>query len=187
MHRVVVSGPVLARLAAMRTDVSTKGLDAGAASGPRLLLADHHREIEIACRALLERTYADDPPQLIAQYRSFESAILDHLAAEEEIILPAFAEAAPVEARAILDDHAVLRRQLFQIGVDVELHIVRAQTLRELIDQLHAHAAREDASMYPWAQVHLPLSAKRRLFVRIGHSLRALARRAKDYLPRAIL
>jgi Hemerythrin HHE cation binding domain len=162
----------------MRVDESSKGLDAGAGNGPRLLLADHHREIEAACRALLACTYADDPFQLIAQYRAFEHAVLDHLAAEEEVILPGYAEAAPAGARAIRADHAALRQQLLAVGVEVELHFVRAETVCRLIDQLNAHAAREDASMYPWAQLHLPLPAKRRLFVRIGRSLRALARRA---------
>jgi hypothetical protein len=83
------------------------------------LLTDHHRGIEVACRTLLDRTYADDPRQLIEQYRAFEGAILDHFVAEEEIILPAYAESAPADARAILDDHVGLRRQLFQVGVDV--------------------------------------------------------------------
>jgi hypothetical protein len=41
--------------------------------------------------------------------------------------------------------------------------------------------------MYPWAQVHLPLSAKRRLFVQVGRSLRLLARRARAHLPTATL
>lgn len=161
----------------MSADAVSKGLDAGAANGPRQLLADHHREIEVACREMLACTYADDPLQLIEQYRVFERAILDHLGAEEEMILPAYAEAAPADARALRDDHAALRQQLFQLGVEVELHLVRAQTLCELIDQLHAHAAREDASMYPWSQLHLPLASKRQLFDRISQSLRLLAQR----------
>ena len=160
----------------MTVDVSSNGLDAKASNGPRLLLADHHRAIEDACRALLACTYGDDSLQLIAQYRTFEHAMLEHLAAEEEDILPAYEAAAPADARAIRDDHAALRQQLFRIGVEVELHLVRAPTVRELIEQLHVHAAHEDATMYPWAQLQLPLSTKRRLFVQVGRSLRALAR-----------
>lgn len=163
----------------MKADEPAERLDASAASRPRLLLADHHHAIEVACHALLSRTYAGDPRALIAQYRAFESAVLDHLAAEEALILPAYAESAPADARAIRNDHAWLRQKLFQVGIEVELHLARAQTVRELIDQLHAHATREDASMYPWAQMHLPLSTKRLLFVRTGRSLRSLARHAK--------
>ena len=171
----------------MMTERHAESLAADVATGPRLLLADHHRELEGACRSLLEHTYADDPLQLILQYRRFERGLLEHMAAEEEIILPDYAAAAPAKARAIMHDHTELRRQLFLVAVEIELHVVRAQTVCTLIDQLRAHAAREYTSMYPWAQVHLPVSARRRLFVRIGRSLRSLARRVEPYLPRAML
>jgi hypothetical protein len=151
------------------------GLDAGAANGPRLLLADHHREIEDACSALLAIAYEDCLRAVVEQYRALERAVLEHLEAEESVILPDYAAHDPEAASAIRDEHAAIRKLLFRIGVEVELHVVRLETLQRLIDTLHAHAAREDVSMYPWAQVHLPLSAKRRLFVRIGRSLRAVA------------
>lgn len=151
------------------------GLEAGAANGPRLLLADHHRRIEEACCALRACAQADEPRALVEQYRVFEQAVLDHLEAEETMILPDYAADHPEDAYAIREGHAEIRTLLFRIGVEVELHIVRLETLQGLIDKLHAHAAREDGSMYPWAQVHLPLSTKRRLFVRIGRSLRKLA------------
>ena len=148
----------------------------GARHSPRLLLAEHHRELERACQALLAHTYGDDPRELALQYRSFERSTLDHLAAEEELILPAYADHAPEDARAIRDEHAAIRQLLFRVGIEVELHIVRADTVKRLVDTLRTHATREDASMYPWAQDHLPLSTRRQLFVRIGRSLRALVR-----------
>jgi len=144
--------------------------------GPRLLLAEHHRALDSACRALLGYTYQDDPRELIQQYRRFERATVDHLAAEEELILPAYADEAPDDAREIYDDHMRIRQLLFRIGVEVELRVVRAETVKRLVATLQAHAAREDAGMYPWAQAHLPLSTRRQLFVRIGRSLRTFAR-----------
>jgi iron-sulfur cluster repair protein YtfE (RIC family) len=143
------------------------------------LLADHHREIDAGCQALLAGTYADDSLELIEQYRTFEHAILEHLAAEEELVLPSYAEAAPEDARRLQNDHAALRERLYEVGVAVELHAVRAQTLSALVDQLRIHAAREEEALYPWAQEHLALPAKRQLFARIGQSLRELARRAE--------
>ena len=157
------------------THRSSAGLDAGPANGPRILLADHHRELETACSALLGCAYEGCPRTLIKQYRKFERAVREHLDAEETIILPAFAAHAPEEARSLGLEHAAIRKLLLQIGVEVELHLLRLETVKHLIETLHAHAAREDAWMYPWAQLHLPLSARRQLFVRIGHSLRVLA------------
>jgi hypothetical protein len=158
----------------MTDHLQAAGLDAGAANGPRLLLADHHREIEQASKALRACTSEGCPRALIEQYRVLEHAVLEHLEAEEVVILPDYTRYDPEAAYAIRDEHAAIRKLLFEVGVEVELHVVRPETLQRLIDTLHAHGAREDVSMYPWAQVHLPLSTKRRLFVRIGRSLRAL-------------
>jgi len=165
----------LLRVTVMAAHPRAAGLEAGATNGPRLLLADHHRQIEEACSALRACAQVNGPRALVEQYRAFEQAVLDHLEAEETVILPDYAADHQEDAYAIREEHAEIRTLLFRIGVEVELHLVRLETLQGLIDMLHAHAAREDASMYPWAQVHLPLSTKRRLFVRIGRSLRKLA------------
>jgi hypothetical protein len=151
------------------------GLENLANNGPRLLFADHHEQIEKSCDALRTAIYADDPLVLAERYRAFEHAMLEHMAAEEEHILPAYAADAPEDAAAIRATHDELRQQLFRIGVDVELHSVRAAALEQLVKTLRAHAALEDVRMYPWAQVHLPARTKRELFKRIGRSLRRLA------------
>ncbi len=160
----------------MDSHIAPRGLDAGAANGPRLLLADHHRGLEAAYNALLAATYADDPRDLVARFGIFEHAILEHIHAEEEEILPAYERYAPVEARRIRDEHERIRHWLTKLGVDVDLHEIRVATMRELIAALRAHAAFEDASMYPWAQLYLPLQTRRKLFVRIGRSLRNLTK-----------
>jgi hemerythrin-like domain-containing protein len=163
----------------MTTHAPAAGLDAGAANGPRLLLAEHHREIENACMALLGRTYADEPRALVAQYRTFERAITEHLEAEEHLILPAYALDAPDDAQALRSDHDTIRLALTRVGIEVELHLVRAHTVEALVDALRAHAAREDAGMYPWAQVHLPGEARQKLVNQIGASLRDLLLRPR--------
>lgn len=149
---------------------------AGAGVQARLqpLLVEHHRTLETACQALLTHTYGDDPRELVFHYRAFERSTIEHLAAEDELLLPAYAEHAAEEARSLRDDHVAIRKLLFRIGIDVELHIVRVDTVKQLIETLQAHAAHEDAALYPWAQEHLPLPLRRQLFVRIGHSLRSL-------------
>ncbi len=158
----------------MTPELSTAGLDAGAANGPRLLLAEHHREIEAACTALLARTYADDPRELVAQYKLFERAIVEHLDAEEQLILPAYSAEDPADAQAILAEHGAIRHALNRIGIEVELHLVRARSVHALVELLREHAGREDQTMYPWAQVHLTVTMKGQLFDRIADSLRAL-------------
>ena len=152
-----------------------RGLDRPASAGPRLLLADHHCALDAAYDALRAAARADDHAALVASYRGFEGAVSEHIAAEEDLILPAYEAACPADAGRVRAQHVDLRNQLFALAVDVELHCVRVGQLDQLIATLREHAAREDRGMYPWAQVHLPLTGRRRLFVRLGRSLRTLA------------
>jgi hypothetical protein len=110
---------------------------------------DQHHAIEAACRALLAR--AEGNQELVAGYRRLERALLDHFDMEEKVMLPAYAEHAPRDAHAIRGEHATLRRLLFRVGLEVELHALRPETLNYLIEMLCAHAAREDAGLYPWS------------------------------------
>lgn len=149
--------------------------EAEGTAGPRLLFANHHRELEAACRTLLASVHDERSLALNKRYRMFEHAVLEHLTAEETLVLPDFAARAPTEARAVQLHHAAIRRLLLQLGVEVEHGAVRLETVANLIEALRAHAAHEDASMYPWSELYLTLPAKRRLSLRIGRSLRVLA------------
>lgn len=139
------------------------------------MFPEHHDEIEALCKALRVSVYADDPQDVITRYRMLEHAVLEHLRAEEDSILPAYGHHAPGDAAAIYATHDELRRRLFRIGVDAELHCARVQVVDDLIAALRAHAAHEDGEMYPWAEVNLPVSTKRQLFARMARSLCALA------------
>lgn len=138
-------------------------------------LSEYHRALEALARELLARTYEDDSYDLVVAYRRFEHEVLEHLASEEDLLLPAYAEVAPTEAAAFRREHAEIRQVLERIGLDVELHVVRAEIIATFIRALQAHAAREDALLYPWAEEHLPEDARRALFHRLDASRRELA------------
>jgi hemerythrin superfamily protein len=125
------------------------------APSAKLFLADHHERIEEACRDLLSETFADDPRALCHRWRAFEAEVLDHMAAEEEVVLPACARFAPAEVEAIRVEHERLRDLLGQVGMEVELHAVRADTVQRLIGCLEEHARREELALYPWAKHNL--------------------------------
>jgi hypothetical protein len=139
--------------------------------GLRLLLPDHHRRLDARGRELLACAYTDETRELVAAWCELESELLDHIAAEEEVILPGYAKHSPGDAQRILDDHARIRELMTPTGVEVELHLARATQLQRLIAALEAHADHEDAFMYPWAQENLPQLAQHLLFVRIGRWL----------------
>lgn len=160
----------------MPNQTSTRGLEDPAAYRPRLLLADHHEELAAACADLRACACTDDARELAAQFRAFERAVIEHMEVEEEHILDAYAEFDAADAEQIRRQHAELRSQLLELALDTELHCVRAAQVERMIGALRAHAAHEDARMYPWAQMHLPLPVHRALFMRIARSLRELAR-----------
>jgi hypothetical protein len=130
---------------------------------PSILLTDQHRDIEAASRDLMSCTRGDDPRDLIAAYRSFESMILAHIEAEEELLLAAYAEHFPETTRQIREEHAALRRGLLRVAIDVELHTVRLEQIEELLGMLRAHAGFEGVTLYRWADGNLSAEASAKL------------------------
>ncbi len=156
----------------------SSGLEAIDRNGPYLLFAEHHRGLRRAGESLMARAQADDCYSLITEYRVFEKQILEHIRAEEELVLPAFATACPAEAAQIRDAHALLRKRLEATALEIELHSIRLQSIRELLEALDSHAKYEDCTMYPWAQVNVPAPSRSALGARLRASLRRLAQLA---------
>ncbi len=135
--------------------------------GIALLLPDHHRRLEAKCQDLLARAHENDLRDVVAGWAAFERELLEHMAAEEEVVIPSYARHAPADARRILDEHARLRAIVSAMGVDVELHEIRVARLTRLLDALETHADHEDAVMYPWAEENLVEVAQHVLVDRI--------------------
>ena len=117
-----------------------------------LLLPDHHHHIEVCLEELRSAARVDDRSALHDAWDALENAVLGHMGAEEEHILPPFAEIYPEEAEAIRAEHDEIRRLLEDLGVSVDLKRLNAGTADELVARLRDHARREDGFVYPWAQ-----------------------------------
>jgi len=139
--------------------------------GLAILLSDHHHRLEATYRALLGCAYAEDTRALTLSWSEVEAELLDHMAAEEAVILPSYELHAPDDAHRIREEHARIRTLLMPIGVEVELHKIRLARLRQFVAAIEAHAASEDARMYPWAAQHVALVSQRMLYARISHGL----------------
>lgn len=135
-------------------------------------LAEHHREIERACLEIMSAGLADDPRDLTLRWRVIERELLAHMATEEDLLLPAYQHADPENAQWLRDDHAALRKRALELAVSIQLHSVRIEQLQEFVDALKAHAAREERTLYPWAQANLDLHVdhRRRVLARTGDS-----------------
>ncbi len=63
----------------------------------------------------------------------------------------------------VLRDHEAIRAALDELGLQVELHTLRKETVDAFLALLRAHAAREDATLYRAADEALDDDARRRL------------------------
>ena len=140
------------------------------------IIAERHHELEAACQDFLGQL-AVDPHALAARWDDFDAVLRDHMAAEEELIFPDLQSTDPQTGEELRTEHARIRELLDALGRDVQHHRIHTGRLRELVSLLHVHAAREDTTLYPWAQRSLARAMQRELLVRIGHGLRRLAQR----------
>lgn len=123
---------------------------------PDRLLADDHRRLDRSFAALVVRAQGGDPIQLRAEWQAFERGLLDHLDLEEQEILPGFARDNARDADMIRQEHAAIREALVEMGIDLDLHLLRADAVQSFCDRLRAHAAREEAALYRWASENVP-------------------------------
>ncbi|MFT3698624.1 MAG: hemerythrin domain-containing protein [Kofleriaceae bacterium] len=103
----------------------------------------------IAAMEANERTNVDE------LWTKLDHGLLTHMEAEERFVLPVFAHVDPSEARELLREHGLLREELLELGIAVDLHCVRCDRSRDFADILMRHAAREEALLYRWAEQHL--------------------------------
>jgi hypothetical protein len=132
------------------------------------VLGAHHREIEAACFEIMSAGFADEPRDLTLRWVRIERELLEHMAAEERLVIPAYQHHDPENAQDLRDEHAVLREHALEIGVAIQLHTIRCEELQRFVDELRAHAVHEEVSLYRWAQTHLDRSRR--------HTLLALVR-----------
>jgi hypothetical protein len=125
-------------------------------TGLGLLLAEHHRDLDLRLAALVRCAQGGDGDQLRREWSAFERELLAHMALEEEEILPAFAHHDPAAARAALEEHTAIRAQVLEMGLNLDLHLLRADRVAALVQKLRAHALHEEQALYAWTGRNLP-------------------------------
>jgi hemerythrin-like domain-containing protein len=136
----------------------------GAATHEIAFLTEHHQRLERRFEELVERLRAGDPIALREEWFVFETDLLDHLAEEELEVLPDFQRLHPEEAEAIRAEHEGIRQALFEMSINLDLHLLRAETVEAFVAKLRDHARREEAVLYPWAASKVDPVGLRRLF-----------------------
>ena len=55
-------------------------------------------------------------------------------------------------ARAIIAEHANIRATVADLGLSLDLHLLRSEAVENFVQQLKAHARRENEMLYAWAR-----------------------------------
>ncbi len=141
-------------------------------------LADHRR-LEHLLDQLTEAFEANDREGIQRIWTDLESSLLVHIEAEEKFLIPALRRRRETEAVTILDEHKRLRARLAELGAGIDLHIVRLETARALVEDLRSHAKYED-QVYQWADTELAESERSSLVSAIAQTARRVARSFKN-------
>jgi hemerythrin-like domain-containing protein len=119
-------------------------------------LREDHVELDRRFDDLCERARVGDWHELDEVWKSFAADLEAHMAFEEEALFPAFGQGG-IECRdlvkQLVGEHAAIRQLLEQIGIDIQLHTIRASTIELFTDLMREHAALENSRFYPWAEL----------------------------------
>ena len=103
-----------------------------------------HQRLECLARGVADSIRDDDRDCMHDDYAAFERQLLDHLDWEDMYLLPRFEDLDPQAADTIRRDHARFRKTLGEIGIEIDLHIVRAERFDEFARDLASHSEFED-------------------------------------------
>lgn len=127
------------------------------------LLAQEHDQLDQLFEQLLNALRADAREDAMRLWAKFDEGLCEHMQFEERVILPALRAAEPREAAALAEEHAQIRAKLAELGVALDLHEIRAETVAGFVEQLRRHARRENALAYQWAEHHLDAEDRKAL------------------------
>ncbi len=124
------------------------------------LHGDHERfdaRFETLCTICRHGDWAD----VDRQWGSFEKDLRAHMAFEERELFDDFAATGdgPADVVATLKaQHTELRKLLGQLGIETQLHAIRADSIDAFVQALRLHASVESAHLYPWLEAKLDAS-----------------------------
>jgi hypothetical protein len=117
--------------------------------GAKSLRADHD-DLERLAEVVIAGLAAGDRAEAAAAIGLLQSSVVTHLDGEERELIGVYARHSPDGAAAIREDHAAIRKALADLDVTTDLHLLRVDAIRDLLQKLRAQAAREDRGMYRW-------------------------------------
>jgi hemerythrin-like domain-containing protein len=120
--------------------------------------AQDHEALDRSFEAMVTKAQSGEVRDLRSDWSAFEEQLLRHLELEEREVLPAFAREHADVAASLRREHEQIRASLTELGIRLDLHLLRAAAIAGFVAQLREHARREEALFYPWVARHLSAS-----------------------------
>jgi len=102
------------------------------ASGPDTRLREEHAQLDARFDDLCARARGGEWCDVDEMWNDFAADLESHLSFEEKEVFPVVAAAAPSGGALVdrlLAQHAMIRARLDELGVEIQLHLVRAETI----------------------------------------------------------
>jgi len=118
-------------------------------------LREEHREMERWFDFVVEEAHRGDWHSCHEAWHPFASLIERHMQFEERRLFPALARTGPDGARTVQEltrQHAEMRDRIFDLSLDIELHLANAERVEHMVELLRGHARYEDDRLYPWVE-----------------------------------
>lgn len=143
----------------------------------REIFLSDHRRLDALFGQIIAAFEANDREDIGKLWAEFETGLTTHMEAEERTLIPALARVDPTEANGILTEHGRIRARLAELGPSVDLHVVRLDVARAFIDEIKAHAEREDRALYAWGDEHLAEPDRAKLLADLRDAARNVVRK----------
>ncbi|MDB4998870.1 MAG: hypothetical protein JWM74_6302 [Myxococcaceae bacterium] len=116
-----------------------------------------HRRLEALVEQILSASEAGDAECVASSWGALKDGLLAHFDAEETHLIPDLLVTSERGARVIIGEHRHLRSRLTELGLAIELHVVKRALVSGFVHELRAHARSEERLLYgPGAAVTLP-------------------------------
>ncbi|MGF1465839.1 MAG: hemerythrin domain-containing protein [Sandaracinaceae bacterium] len=126
---------------------------------------EDHQRLEAAMDRLMDAAEGATSDVVVEAWRELEAGLQAHLRAEEESMFPLVRdEALLAEMRT---EHERIRRDLDELGLEVELHTIRRDKVDEFLERLRTHSAHEETTLYRLADEAMDEPSRRTLLERL--------------------
>ena len=134
---------------------------------PRVILLEDHHHIEILVERLIATIRSSDRDAGERAWRKIEDVLLRHLDVEEMFVFPPLREGHAAEVDRLRQEHDAIRKAVGEIGLALELHTLRCETVESFCTMLREHAEREDSLAYVLAGRTLSIGIVRAITARL--------------------